>query len=154
MAIDKFENQNFFLSNFYNSPLWYNGELWPTVEHAFQAAKVDDETAKQILVAKTPGEAKRLGRRGVMRPDWDTKRIEVMRECLQRKFLCNDELLKRLLATGDEELIEGTTWHDNYWGMCGCDRCRGNGQNKLGQILMQVREEIKNDTTRITKSQN
>lgn len=144
MAIDKFENQNFFLSNFYNSPLWYDGELWPTVEHAFQAAKVDTETAKQILVAKTPGEAKRLGRRGTMRPDWDTTRIKVMRECLQRKFLCNDDLLKRLLATGDEELIEGTTWHDNFWGNCTCPKCANiTGQNMLGKLLMEIRDKAR-----------
>lgn len=144
MAIDRFENQNFFLSNFYTSPLWYDGKLWPTVEHAFQAAKVDSVTAQKILEATTPGEAKRLGRRGVMRPDWDTKRIEVMRECLKRKFLCNRELLELLLDTGDEELIEGTTWHDNFWGNCTCSKCSGRqGTNMLGQLLMEIREKAR-----------
>lgn len=144
MAIDDFHGKYFFLSNFYNSPIWYKGKLWPTVEHAFQAAKVDDDTANKILVAKTPGDAKRLGRQGKMCPNWDTYRITVMRECLQRKFLCNDELLKQLLDTGDEELIEGTTWHDNFWGNCTCPKCANiTGENMLGKLLMEIRDKAR-----------
>ena len=64
-----------------------------------------------------------------------------------RKFLCKKfaipELRQKLLDTGDAYLIEGTTWHDNYWGICTCDRCGGRGQNKLGQLLMEIRKEIR-----------
>lgn len=141
MAINDFHGKNFFLSNFYESPLWYNGKLWPTVEHAFQAAKVDAETAEKIHKAKTPGEAKRLGRQGKMRPDWDDVRVKVMDECLMRKFLSNEELLQKLLDTGDEELIEGNTWHDQFWGDCNCPKCANKpGQNMLGQCLMILRD--------------
>ena len=141
MAINDFHGEYFFLSNFYESPLWYNGKLWPTVEHAFQAAKVDPETAEKIHKAETPGEAKRLGRKGKMRPDWDTIRFKVMEECLMRKFLCNPDLLQKLMDTGDEELIEGNTWHDNIWGDCGCSKCQNKpGQNMLGKTLMNIRQ--------------
>ena len=141
MAITDFHGDYFFLSNFYTSPLWYNGKLWPTVEHAFQAAKVDGETADKILLAKTPGEAKRLGRSGKMRPDWDEIRVKTMEECLMRKFLCNPELLQKLLDTGDEELIEGNTWHDQFWGDCNCPKCTNTpGQNMLGKSLMTLRD--------------
>ena len=54
------------------------------------------------------------------------------------KFSTNESLKKRLLETGDEELIEGNTWNDTYWGVC-----KGVGLNKLGEILMRVREELK-----------
>lgn len=146
MVINDFHGEYYFLSNFSNSPLYYNGKLWPTVEHAFQAAKVDDETAKKILVAKTPGEAKRLGRTGTLVvKNWDERRVDVMRNCLLRKFLCNDELLQKLLATGDAELIEGNTWHDNAWGDCSCDKCKNKpGKNMLGQLLMEIREKARN----------
>lgn len=148
MVINDFHGKYFFLSNFYPSPIEYNGRIWPTVEHAFQAAKVDVETAEKIFQATTPGEAKRFGRQGKMRDDWDVVRIDVMRECLRSKFLNNSELKQKLLDTGDAILIEGTTWHDNYWGVCSCDKCRNKGipgKNMLGILLMEVREEAKNN---------
>lgn len=54
------------------------------------------------------------------------------------KFLQNPELRNRLIDTGNKILIEGNTWGDTYWGMC-----NGNGLNKLGEILMIVREKMK-----------
>ena len=140
-VIDDFHGNYFFLSNFSESPVWHNGKLWPTVEHAFQAAKVDAETAQKIFEAKTPGEAKKLGRRGQMRPDWDDIRVRVMGECLTYKFLFNDDLLQKLLDTGDAELIEGNTWHDQFWGDCSCPKCAyKHGENMLGQLLMSLRD--------------
>ena len=63
-----------------------------------------------------------------------------------RKKFANPELRDLLLATGDEELVEGNYWHDNEWGNCTCPRCKNiPGKNKLGKLLMQVREEIKNN---------
>ena len=46
-------------------------------------------------------------------------------------------------TTGDAELIEGNTWHDNYWGVCSCSKCNGRGKNRLGKLLMKVREELR-----------
>ena len=68
-----------------------------------------------------------------------------MLEALRTKFSIKG-LKEKLLATGDEELVEGNFWHDNFWGVCSCSKCGNKGQNKLGKLLMQVREEIKNDT--------
>ena len=155
--IERFDGEYAFLSNFYPSRIPYDimvGQYAPTVEHAFQAIKTQNpEEEIDILSAATPGQAKRLGRRCQLRPDWEQVKDDMMRRLITVKFTI-PELRQKLLDTGDAILIEGNNWHDNYWGICGCDRCRGNGQNKLGQILMQVREEIKNDTTRITESQN
>ena len=63
-----------------------------------------------------------------------------MEELLRNKF--SDPVLKqRLLATGNRELIEGNHWHDNFWDSCTCDRCRNNGQNLLGKLLMKLSSE-------------
>lgn len=145
--IDRFDGTEFgFLSNFFPSTIKYNGFTYKTVEHAFQAAKtLDSKEQKKIREAPSPGKAKRLGRKVTLRKDWESIKFKVMEDCLRLKFSI-PELRKRLLETGDEELIEGTTgWCDNVWGVCSCDKCKGSGkvgQNNLGKLLMKIRKEI------------
>jgi len=143
--IDKFEGKYEFLSNFYKSPLRWRGNNYPTVEHAFQAAKTLDPIYRQaIATADTPGKAKRLGRKANLRPDWEEIKEQVMYECVSAKFSQDIGLMLALLATGDEELVEGTLWCDNEWGDCKCPKCVNiKGKNKLGKILMRVRAELK-----------
>lgn len=145
--IDKFEGKYAFLSNFYPSPIkpFRDNITYPTVEHAFQACKTMDFNIRQKIADQpTPGKAKRLGRAVDLRPDWNLVKENFMYYALKEKFK-NSELRKQLLDTGDEELIEGTTWHDNIWGNCSCPKCKNiPGQNRLGKLLMQIREEIKN----------
>ena len=138
--IDRFDGKYFFLSNFSPSPFHIDYVLFPTMEHYFQANKADNQNDYlHIAYAPTPGEAKRLGRKIKLRPNWEKIKDQVMLTGLRKKF-ADPELRKLLLATGDEELIEGNYWGDTYWGVC-----NGVGQNKLGKLLMQVREEIKNN---------
>lgn len=129
--IDRFDGKYRFLSNF-----------WPgdrtSLEHKFQAAKCVNKYERQaILNARTPGEAKKLGRRCKMRPDWDDVKLEVMYHLVKEKF-SDPWLASKLLATGSEELVEGNTWGDTFWGVCG-----GSGTNHLGKILMRVRDELR-----------
>lgn len=135
--IDCFDGEFAFLSNFYLSPI-FDGNIWfPTVEHYFQAAKTTNmEEYKAIAAADTPGQAKRLGRKVTLRPDWEEVKDQVMLDALRKKF-SDDKLRLMLLATGEEYLIEGNTWGDKYWGVCG-----GIGLNHLGKLLMQVRDEL------------
>ena len=144
-TINDFHGAYFFLSNFYEKPFWYNGQKWKTVEHAFQAAKcIDVAEQKKIHEAKTPGDAKKFGRKALLIPGWDEKRIDVMRNCLLMKFMQNDDLLVGLLGTGDVELVEGNIWHDNYWGDCHCDKCKNRpGENMLGTMLMEIRNNAR-----------
>lgn len=144
--IDRFDGEYSFLSNFSASPFYIDYILFPTMEHYFQASKaIDQNDYLRIASASTPGKAKRLGRQIQLRPDWEEVKDEVMLIGLRKKF-ANPELRNLLLTTGDEELVEGTTWHDNEWGNCTCPRCKNiPGKNKLGKLLMQVREEIKNN---------
>lgn len=141
--ITKFDGEYDFLSNFYPSPFEWHGVHYPTVEHFFQAAKADNqEDFEMVLREPNPGGAKHAGRNVQLRSDWEEIKDDVMLTALRQKFAI-PELRKKLLATGDEGLIEGNTWHDCYWGVCSCPRCGGNGKNHLGQLLMKVRNEIR-----------
>lgn len=144
--IATFDGEYAFLSNFYYSPITIAGINFPTVEHAFQAMKTIDVAERQLIAAApTPGKAKRLGRTVHLREDWEEAKESVMYLCLKAKFSI-PELREKLLATDEACLIEGTLWHDNEWGSCSCEKCKDIvGKNKLGKLLMKVREELKNE---------
>lgn len=126
-----------FLSNFYPCSLIYKGIKFPTSEHAYQAAKATNaEDRDWVAEAKTPGAAKRRGRSIEVRPDWDQIKDGVMLTILRAKF-ANNELAEELINTYPAELVEGNTWGDTYWGVC-----NGVGQNKLGNLLMRIRNEL------------
>ena len=135
-TITSFVDEYAFLSNFY----MYSGT---TVETEFQAAKaVNDQDKRWVLESPTPGEAKRRGRQIQLRGDWEQEKNNVMLDLLRDKFT-DPELRAKLIATGDALIVEGNTWHDNYWGDCECPNCAGRpGRNQLGRLLTQVREEI------------
>ena len=136
--ITSFQGEFRFLSNFWPADVEYDGMRFPTVEHAYQAAKTNDISARiEIKNCVTPGQAKRLGKRVKIRPGWEAGiKLEVMRDLLEQKF-SDPSLAAKLKATGDVEIIEGNTWGDTYWGVC-----RGDGKNHLGKILMQIRESL------------
>jgi len=139
-VIDSFRGDFGFLSNFYEASIWIGGDRYPSIEHAYQAAKSDDAvTKKMIREAARPGIAKKLGQACPLPPDWDTKKVTVMRELVREKFK-NPLLRSLLLATADAELVEGNNWGDKFWGVC-----RGSGHNWLGKILMEVREECRTE---------
>jgi ribA/ribD-fused uncharacterized protein len=144
-AIDDFEGHYAFLSNFTPAPVVLDGVRYPTVEHAYQAAKTLEPGERQkIREASTPGLAKKLGRKLKKRPDWPDLKVDIMRDLVRQKFAAQPDLKKLLLATGETELVEGNTWHDNFWGKCRCDRCASSpGQNRLGRLLMEVRSQLK-----------
>lgn len=123
-------------------------DVYPTVEHAYQAAKFDDPVIRSrfLPTTLTAGQAKRLGGNRLfvndMRGDWFDVRVEVMTDLLQQKF--QDPGLRELLCmTGSAEIIEGNNWHDNFWGDCHCSQCATiDGKNILGDILMTLRSEF------------
>ena len=141
--IAMFDGKYAFLSNFYSSPFEFDGITFPTVEHWFQAWKTEDpKEFRAIATAETPGKAKRMGRNCTLRADWEEIKTDVMMDGLRHKVK-DPELRVKLLATGNEELMEGNTWHDNAWGNCVCQKCQDiPGRNMLGMLLMQLRQEI------------
>jgi ribA/ribD-fused uncharacterized protein len=133
--IDNFTGPNAFLSNFYPCIFNWDGTTWVTSEHAYQAAKmVLPNDRLQIQRAVTPGQAKKLGRWLRKRDNFDSIKSKIMLEIVEAKFSQNPDLMARLLATGTHELVEGNTWGDTYWGVCG-----GVGSNNLGLVLMDIR---------------
>lgn len=144
MAIKRFRDEYHFLCNFEIANVEYKGLTYSNNEAAFQAQKTPYETIKLGFTTMNPAESKVSGRKLHLRPDWDEVRDQIMYEIVLAKFTQNPDLKAKLLATGDEEIIEGTTgWHDNYWGNCECINCKDiPGQNHLGQTLMRVRQEL------------
>lgn len=136
--ITSFDGEYHFLSNFYPSPIQVRKFEFATVEHAFQAWKMTTvQNAMRVKNTPSPGSAKSLARSLPKRPDWDSIKDDVMYYCCQQKFTQNPHLGTLLLSTGNQELIEGNTWNDCYWGVC-----RGVGLNVLGKTLMRIRKEL------------
>jgi len=143
--IKTFKNDYAFLSNFFNSPITVNGQVWKTAEHLFQAIKtLNKEEREKIRLSDSPGIAKKLGRKVKLRDDWEEIKIDGMETILTLKFNQNPLLIKKLLDTDNKLLIEGNYWHDNIWGNCYCQKCKNvKGQNQLGIILMKLRYKFK-----------
>ena len=137
-----------FLSNFWPANVMHGGIVFPTVENFYQAMKVDktDINTRRQFQSISAVEAKKKGKEIEKRKDWnDAMALDVMLYGLRAKFAKGSELAEKLLATEDQELIETNYWHDTFWGKCTCANHAGNGENKLGILLMQVREELKNN---------
>ncbi len=141
--IPEFQDEYRFLSNFWYAPVLFEEEWYSTVEHAYQAAKTGSfDLRKEIQAAQTPGQAKKLGQKVTLRSDWEQVKVKIMKDLLTQKF-STEPLRKKLLDTGDQELVEGNKWHDCFWGKCHCSRCGGKGENTLGKLLMEVRESLR-----------
>lgn len=137
MAITSFSGEYSFLSNFYPAKVKYGQILYPTVEHAYQAAKtLDLDTRQYISQLPTPGKAKRAGKNVMLRLDWGVVRLKVMDNLLRKKFK-HPELATLLLNTVGEDLIEVNTWGDHFFGVCD-----DVGANHLGKLLMVIRSEL------------
>jgi ribA/ribD-fused uncharacterized protein len=137
-TIDSFSGSYRFLSNFWLIPIRLGGVVYPSTEHAYQAAKTLDNEARAAIAAEpSPGRAKRLGSAVALRDDWEAIKVDVMLACLRQKF-SRPDLREKLLSTGDTVLVEGNHWGDTFWGVC-----RGVGENTLGRLLMQVRDELR-----------
>ncbi len=138
--IDKFVGKYSFLNNFYEASIWIDGKQYKTCEHAYQAHKTLDESVRELIrKAKTPIEAKKLGRCIVLRSDWDQVKIQLMRSFIEQKFE-NPFLGHKLLETGEIKLVHNNKWNDSFWGIC-----RGVGENWLGKILEETRTELRRE---------
>lgn len=138
-------------SNFY--PASYNlyDIVFPTSEHGFMWEKAyrygNYQDAQKILNAKTPMAAKKIGRRtNIDVEDWKNHRYEIMKKHVEQKFAQNDDIADRLVETQGQEIMEASPW-DNVWGI-GISQKQywsgtpPRGQNLLGKILMELRDEM------------
>jgi len=138
--IAQFQGEYRWLSNFWPATVMLDGICYPSVEHAYVAAKsLDPDFRWKVSDCAKPGDAKRLGRRAVLRPDWDDVKLTVMENLLAQKFT-NPGLKNKLIATGTADLVEGNKWGDTFWGVC-----NGKGDNHLGRLLMALRERLQTE---------
>jgi ribA/ribD-fused uncharacterized protein len=136
--IEGFRGEFEFLSNFVPARVVLSGVVYCTVEHAYQAAKSLDVNERLIIEkAKSPGQAKKLGRLLTIRSDWEDVKESIMRELLIQKF-AQSKFMEQLLATGDAYIEETNWWKDRYWGVY-----KGKGLNRLGYLLMEIRGYLK-----------
>jgi len=141
-TISSFSGKYAYLSNFYPCRVSLDGVTYPSIEHAYQAAKTTIFAQREkIRMAETPGQAKKLGRRLGIRLGWDEMKASVMLDLLEQKFR-QPVFRKALVETGETVLIEGNDWHDCYWGICYCGNCVGKGSNHLGNSIMFIRQEL------------
>lgn len=128
-------------SNFSRHPIFLKGKRWPTSEHYFQAQKFAGEPdEEEVRMAGKPALAANMGRdrKRPLRRDWEAVKERVMFDALRAKFTQHEDLKAVLLGTGDAKLVEHTA-NDAYWG----DGGDGSGKNRLGQLLMKLRDELR-----------
>lgn len=150
VPITRFSGKYRFLSNFWPAPVRLDGQLYPSVEHAYQAAKFPADDIRRVVLRDSTlraGKAKGIGR-GQAPVGWKDKSLSVMFNLLWQKFSAND-MKNLLLLTGSEQLVEGNNWHDVFYGVCDGNCNRGphkpTGDNNLGKLLMRVREELQRE---------
>lgn len=138
MAIINFRNTP--LSNMAFCNVVFNGKTFRSVEHAYMAAKAPDdlEWQKYCLTTVSPYDVKKKSRSVQLRPDWEAVKLDVMWQLLWQKFHV-PAFAAYLKSTGDEELIEGNTWKDTFWGY---DTNLKRGKNMLGFYLMEIRKTL------------
>ncbi len=129
-----------FLSNFATCEIRDGEFVYPSVEHAYQANKSLLPAVRRLFQKGTARDAKKLGQRVELRPDWEAVKLDVMLNLLRKKF-SQRNFAANLLATGNGYLEETNSWGDTFWGVFGND-----GENHLGYLLMQVRSELQNGT--------
>lgn len=131
------------LSNYYICPVQFDGRLYDSSEAAYQSMKTTEKTMRDMFIGLTPNQAKFLGRKIQLRPDWDELKEQVMYDIVKSKFMQNPDCLNDLRKTKGYALVEDTTgWCDRVWGKCYCPKCKGTGENMLGIILTKLRREL------------
>lgn len=138
--INWFREEYEFLSNFYPSKVFFDGITYYNSEAAYQAQKCLNPEERRNFSNLSSDEAKRLGQKVEMRPDWDKVKFGIMEQVVYAKFTQNPSLAQNLLDTGDKVLKEGNYWKDVYWGV---DIRTGEGENNLGKILMSLRDDFR-----------
>ena len=138
-AITSFRGEYGFLSNMYSAPVEWDGRTYKNNEAAFQSAKSLTPEERDAFCVLNGAAAKRQGKKGFLRRDWEDVKDGIMEEIVRAKFTQNPKLAKKLAETGDAPLMEGNNWHDTYWGV---DSGTLEGENHLGVILMKIRAEL------------
>lgn len=137
-----YEQDHYYLSNFSAFNLQWKGKVFPTSEHAYHWEKFEGSPNIQRLIecASSAHEAFKIAERNKVyrREFWDTDKVEVMTDIVRAKVQQHAYIHRKLLETGDRELIENS-WRDDVWGW-GPNR---DGLNLLGKVWMEIRDELR-----------
>ncbi len=138
--IREFQGNNRWLSNFVPVKIKLGGIDYPSVEHAYMSAKSHDPNWKRFCSNSKngPSAVKRASKNIQLVDNWDAKKLLVMQECINKKFI-QEPYKSKLMGTGNRHIQEGNRWGDKYWGVC----LRTNkGKNHLGKLIMEVRKTL------------
>ena len=130
----EFQGEFRWLSNFWPAPVSFENAVFPSVEHAYQAAKFTALIDRATILSMTAGQAKRFARTAKLPTWWEHKKTHIMFQLCWQKFQ-HKELQNKLIKTAPFLLVEGNTWNDTFWGVC-----KGKGSNVLGSLLMSIRD--------------
>jgi ribA/ribD-fused uncharacterized protein len=134
------------LSNFYLCRVEWDGRVYGSSEAAYHSAKYPP-AERDVFTTLDPDSAKKLSRtKPYDTAGWERRKEQSMRDVIWAKFSQNPDLAKALLATGDRHLEETNWWGDKFWGVF-----QGEGENKLGQILMETRARLAKSTTPVNQ---
>ncbi|MCO6500259.1 MAG: NADAR family protein [Vicingus serpentipes] len=142
-VIAGFRGEYRWLSNFEKCDILYKGIIYKSTEAAYQAQKTMDIKTRYIFAKLDARESKTLGKQIIVRPDWDLIKVSVMEDICRIKFNL-PQFKSRLVDTGKMEIVESNYWGDTFWGICD-----GIGENRLGKIIMKIRNEIIEDLKKI-----
>lgn len=133
------------LSNLYRRDMLFEGESFPTSEHAYQAGKARKKEVRDWLMSAPSPSLLAMAAHGLyywdVAPGWSTSKFNRMRDVLRAKFTQHADLRELLLSTGDARLVESATIDNEVnrtWG-----EVNGVGRNMLGKLLMEIREELR-----------
>ncbi len=135
-----YEHEFYVFSNYSSFVLEWKRKLYPTSEHAYHSEKFSNEELKEkIRNARSAHDSQKFANenKDKRRVDWDEVKLGIMKEILRAKVSQHPEVKKKLLESGQRELVEDS-WRDSFWGW-GPNK---DGENHLGKLWMEVREEI------------
>ncbi len=136
-----YEHEFYVFSNFSSFMLEWKGELWMTSEHAYHSEKFPDGEIKEALrKARSAHDSMKIAytHKDKYPANWDEIKLGIMKEILHAKVAQHPYVKKKLLESGDRQLIEDS-WRDDFWGW-GPNK---DGENHLGKLWMEVRDEIR-----------
>jgi len=140
-SITEFQGVHEFLSNEFGTPVGLEGGVYPSVAHAFQAARTSDKDLRRQIAQVDLTQAYSLSEAIDNPADWTRTRVKVMERLIRDKFMRSKELQRRLLDTGSRAIIntyEDASQPSNlFWGVV-----QSKGQNQVGVILMQLRKDL------------
>lgn len=137
-----YEQEFYVLSNFSAFEIMWKGILFNTSEHVYHWEKFAGMEPIQdaMLQSRSAHEAFKLAEKFYyfLPDDWNSRRVVVMKEILLTKVAQHEYVHRKLVESGDRELIEDS-WRDDFWGT----GPNGNGQNMLGKLWMEIRSELR-----------